>query len=78
MDDPADEHPGVTFEAFRQSFYDGSHADMQFKFLAARPDDAAADALASVLDRLGEALDTRDLGPVRGAVHEAQVGSLLR
>lgn len=47
MDDPADEHPGVTFEAFRQSFYYGSHADMQFKFLAARPDDAAADATHS-------------------------------
>jgi hypothetical protein len=63
----------MRFEEFRKSFYYGSHADMQFKFLAAMDDEAAADTLAEVLARVGEALDTGDLTGVRDAVHAAQV-----
>jgi hypothetical protein len=63
----------MSFEAFRKSFYYGSHADMQFKFLAGMDDKAAADAVAAVLARVGEALDTGDLTGVRDAVYAAQV-----
>jgi hypothetical protein len=63
----------MTFESFRRSFYYGNHADMQFKFLASMPDDRAADALAAVLNRLGEAFDTGDFTPVHDAVYDAQV-----
>jgi D-proline reductase (dithiol) PrdB len=63
----------VTFEEFRNSFYYGEHADMQFKFLASMPDDQAADALAGILARLGEAFDTGDFSGVRDAVQAAQV-----
>jgi hypothetical protein len=63
----------MTFEEFRRSFYYGDHADMQFKFLASMPDDTAAEALANILDRLGEAIDTGDFGLVRDAVYAAQV-----
>jgi hypothetical protein len=73
MDETESTQPPMTFESFRRSFYYGDHADMQFKFLASMGDDEAADALAQVLERLGEAFDTGDLGPVREAVHEAQV-----
>lgn len=63
----------MSFEDFRNSFYYGDHADMQFKFLARMSDDAGADAVAQILARLGEAFDTGDLEPVREAVYEAQV-----
>lgn len=63
----------TSFEKFRKSFYYGDHADMQFKFLAAMDDDAAADVVAEVLARVGEALDTGDLTGVRDAVCTAQV-----
>ena len=63
------------FESFRKSFYYGGHSDMQAKFLAAMTDQEGADALATVLDRLGVAFDTGDLGPVREAVYEAQVAA---
>ncbi len=66
-------HTPMTWEDFRKSFYYGDHADMQLKFLARMTDDAAADAVARVLSRLGEAFDTGDLGAVRDAVYEAQV-----
>lgn len=65
-------HPGMAFEDFRRSFYYGEHADMQFKFLASMPDDEAAAALARLLSRLGDALDTGELAPVREVVHAAQ------
>jgi D-proline reductase (dithiol) PrdB len=65
----------MTFEEFRNSFYYGDHVDMQFKFLASMPDDQAADALADILGRLGEAFDTGDFGPVRHAVYAAQVAA---
>ena len=65
----------MTFEDFRKAFYYGRYADMQFKFLARLDDEPAADAVALVLDRLGEALDTGDLAPVRQAVYEAQVAA---
>ena len=59
----------MTFEDFRKEFYYGRYADMQFKFLARMDDEPAADTVATVLDRLGEALDTGDLGAVRQAVY---------
>lgn len=65
----------MSMKAFRSSFYYGKHADMQFKYLAAMSDAGASDAVALVLDRLGEALDTGDLGPVRDAVHATQVAA---
>jgi hypothetical protein len=69
-----DEQP-MTFEEFRKSFYYGSHADMQFKFLARMDDEPAADTVAEVLARVGEALDTGDLSGVRDAVYQAQVAA---
>lgn len=68
------EHP-MTFEDFRKSFYYGRYSDMQFKFLARMDDEPAADAVAGVLARLGEALDTGDLAAVGQAVYEAQVAA---
>lgn len=65
----------MSFEEFRRSFYYGSHADMQFKFLASLEDRAAADAVAALLARVGEALDTGDWAGVRDAVHAAQVAA---
>ncbi|MGH8879924.1 MAG: glycine/sarcosine/betaine reductase selenoprotein B family protein, partial [Stackebrandtia sp.] len=63
----------MRFEEFRRSFYYGDHADMQFKFLARLPDEEAADAVAEILGRLGEAFDTGELAAVRDAVYAAQV-----
>ena len=65
----------MTFEDFRQGFFYGRHADLQFEFLARMDDESGADAVAAVLARLGEALDTGDLAPVRQAVHEAHVAA---
>ncbi len=65
----------MSFEDFRRSFYYGEHSDMQAKFLAAMSDEDAADAVATVLERLGVAFDTGDLGPVREAVFAAQVAA---
>lgn len=65
----------MSFEQFRRSFYYGAHADMQFKFLAAMDDQAAADAVAAVLARIGEALDTGDLTGLRDTVYAAQVAA---
>jgi hypothetical protein len=67
-----DEGP-MSFEEFRKSFYYGDHVDMQFKFLARLPDEPAADAVAEILRRLGEAFDTGDFSAVRDAVYAAQV-----
>ncbi len=75
MEDPIHAPEPMTFEDFRRSFYYGDHADLQFKFLASMTDEQAADTLAEILGRLGEALDTGDLGPVRDAVYTAQVGA---
>lgn len=63
----------TTFEQFRQSFYYGTHADMQFKFLARMSDEAAADAIAQVLAAVGETLDTGDLDTLRDVVYQAQL-----
>lgn len=65
----------MSFESFRKSFYYGSRADMQMKFLAQLNDDAAAHAVALVLARLGEAFDTGNFEPVREAVFAAQVAA---
>jgi hypothetical protein len=69
-----DERP-MTFEDFRKAFYYGRHSDMQFKFLARMDDVAAGDAVARVLERLGEALDTGDLASVGRVVYDAQVAA---
>ncbi len=42
----------MTFEDFRQAFFYGRHADLQFEFLARMNDESAADAVAAVLARL--------------------------
>lgn len=65
----------MSFESFRKSFYYGDRSDMQAKFLASLDDEQAADVLADVLARLGEAFDTGDLAPVRDAVQAAQVAA---
>lgn len=71
------DEPPMTFEQFRKAFYYGRFADMQFKFLAGMDDDPAAEAVAEVLARLGEAFDTGDLTPVRDAVYRAQVAAYV-
>ncbi len=63
----------MSFESFRKSFYYGEHSDMQAKFLASLTDEQAAGALGEILERLGVAFDTRELGPVQEAVYAAQV-----
>ena len=70
----ADQHePSETsFGAFRESFYYGEHADMQFKFLAKMTDADAARLIADVLAGVGEAFDTGDLDPLRERVRTAQ------
>jgi hypothetical protein len=68
----------MSFEQFRRSFYYGSHADMQHKFLASMSDGEAADAIAEILEQLGTAFDTGDLEPVRRAVYAAQVSAYRR
>ncbi|MDQ3537948.1 MAG: glycine/betaine/sarcosine/D-proline family reductase selenoprotein B [Actinomycetota bacterium] len=67
------EPTGMTFEEFRRSFYYGEHADMQFKYLARMADGDAADSIAALLGKLGEALDTGDLDGLRRVAFEAQV-----
>lgn len=67
----------MTFEQFRKAFYYGRFADMQFKFLARTDDGPAAEAVAEVLARLGEAFDTGNFRPVRDAVYRAQVAAYL-
>ena len=62
----------TSFGAFRESFYYGEHADMQFKFLAKMTDADAARLIADVLAGVGEAFDTDDLGPLRERVRAAQ------
>jgi hypothetical protein len=65
----------ATFRAFRESFYYGDHADMQFKFLAKLSDADAAELIADALTGLGAGFDTGDLGPLRERVREAQAGA---
>ncbi len=66
------DRPPMTFEEFRQSFY-GDRADMQFKYLARMTDEEAADTVAALLKKLGEALDTGELDEARRLAFEAQV-----
>ena len=63
----------MSFEEFRRSFYYGSHSDLQFKYLAGMSDEDAADVIATLLRRLGEAFDTGDWESVRQAAFLAQV-----
>lgn len=66
------EPAAASFGTFRESFYYGDHADMQFKFLAKMTDAEAQDLIAQLLAGLGEALDTGDLEPLREHAREAQ------
>jgi hypothetical protein len=68
-----DEPEPLSVESFRRSFYYGSRADMQFKFLDSMTDEAAADAIADILRCVGQAVDTGDWGTVRDAAYAAQV-----
>lgn len=74
-EEPRDERAPMTFEDFRHSFYYGTHADMQFKFLKNLNDEDAADGLALLLHRLGEAFDTGDWDAVRRTAFELQVAA---
>lgn len=67
------DRPPMTFEQFRQSFYYGDRADMQFKYLARMTDDEAADTVAALLKQLGDAFDTGELDEARRLAFEAQV-----
>ena len=63
----------MSFEDVRRSFYYGDHADMQFKYLARMTDEDAADAIAEVLQTVGEVVDTGDLDRLRQVVTDAQI-----
>lgn len=71
-DHETDDDAPLSFAEFRHSFYYGDHADMQFKFLDKLEDHAAADVIAEILQRLGEAFDTGDLDAVRAYVQRVQ------
>lgn len=73
--DEETEATGMTFEEFRQSFYYGDRVDMQFKYLARISDREAADTIAALLRKLGEAFDTDDLDELRRLAFEAQVAA---
>lgn len=62
----------MSMAEFRESFYYGAHADMQFKYLAKLSDERAADAIASVLATAGEVIDTGDLDALRTRLFELQ------
>ncbi len=65
----------MTMAGFRESFYYGEHADMQFKYLAKLDDAQAADAIAEVLATVGEVADTGDLDVLRSTLFELQVAA---
>lgn len=72
--DPTSDEVG-SFAEFRESFYYGSRANMQFKHLRRISDAAAADEIAAVLEAVGEVLDTGDLAHLRRVVYERQVAA---
>ena len=71
------EDPDCTesFESFRKSFSYGTRNDLNFKFFKSMSDDDAASFLQGLLDRLGDAFDTGDVGPLIEAAYEAQVAA---
>lgn len=64
-----------SMRAFRESFYYGEHADMQYKFLAKMSDTDAADLLAGILHDVGGALDTGDLTSLHDRIQQAQAAT---
>ena len=64
-----------SFESFRKSFSYGTRNDLNFKFFKSMSDDDAASFLQGLLDRLGDAFDTGDVGPLIEAAYEAQVAA---
>ncbi|MEX2548996.1 MAG: glycine/sarcosine/betaine reductase selenoprotein B family protein [Nitriliruptoraceae bacterium] len=72
--DAAESTP-MSMTDFRESFYYGAHADMQFKYLAKLTDEEAADAIASVLATAGEVIDTGDLDALRTRLFELQAAA---
>ncbi|MFU8840102.1 MAG: glycine/sarcosine/betaine reductase selenoprotein B family protein [Nitriliruptoraceae bacterium] len=67
--------PPMTMTGFRESFYYGEHADMQFKYLARLDDARAAEAIAAVLATVGEVVDTGDLDVLRARLFALQVAA---
>jgi hypothetical protein len=64
-----------SFESFRMSFSYGTRNDLNFKFFKSMSDDDCASFLQDLLDRLGDAYDTGDVGPLIEAAYEAQVAA---
>jgi len=62
-----------SFGSFRKSFSYGTRNDLNFKFFKSMSDDDAASFLQDLLDRLGDAYDTGDVGPLIEAAYEAQL-----
>ena len=62
----------LSMRDFRESFYYGEHADMQYKFLAKMSDTDAADLLAGILHDVGAAFDTGDLTSLHDRIQQAQ------
>jgi len=65
----------LSMRAFRESFYYGEHADMQYKFLAKMSDTDAADLLAGILHDVGAVMDTGDLTPLHDRFQRAQAAA---
>jgi hypothetical protein len=73
----SDPNHAESLESFRESFSYGTRNDLNFKFFKAMADDEAASFLQDLLDRLGDAYDTGDAGPLIEAAYEAQVAGYL-
>ena len=65
----------VSMRDFRESFYYGEHADMQYKFLAKMSDTDAGDLIAGILHDVGTALDTGDLASLHDRIQQAQAAT---
>ena len=74
-DADATDDDAMSMRAFRESFYYGEHADMQYKFLAKMSDTDAADLLAGILHDVGGALDTGDLTTLHDRIQQAQAAT---
>lgn len=73
MPDDETTPPAESFTDFRTSFSYGTRNDLNFKFLKSLPDAEAAEFFRILLDRLGDAYDAGDLGPLIEAAIDAQI-----
>ena len=64
---------GESFEEFRKSFSYGTRSDLNFKFLKSMSDEEASEFFRHLLDRLGDAYDSGDIGPMIELAYEAQM-----